>query len=389
MPPEPFTHPGPLEPFDERDQVFSRTRLRPGTPEYDTYYLAHPGNREIDDRTRALPPLASPGTRRYRAAESALVEAMFDASDLVAAAVEAGAPPGVPDGLGTPDGAERERSATRLSPAVLTRFAREAALFLGAGDVGIAPLDPAFVYSHRGRPLDRFGEPVDLAHRFAVVLVFPMRPAFTATSPEMASTAETARVYQRAAAACFGLARAFERLGVPARAHVDSSYLVLCPPLAEAAGLGEVGRSGILIHRTLGPGVRLGAVTVDAGLVPDGPRGFGIAAFCRTCGKCAENCPAAAIPAGDPGIVRGARKWPLVPERCYHYWRTQGTDCGVCVRTCPFAKPDTFLHRLVRRIVRSTAWLNRALLWADDRIYGAAPRPAPSPFGPLKGEDEP
>jgi ferredoxin len=382
-------HPGPLVPFDERDSVFARTRLRPGSPEYDAYYDAHPGNRASDDRTRALPPLASPGTRRYRAAEGALVEAMFDASDLVAAAVEAASAPAVPDGLGSPDEAPRERTTAQPAPEALTRFAREASLFLGADDVGITSLDPAFVYTHRGRPLSRFGDPVDLAHRFAVVLVFPMCQALVSTSPLMSSTAETARVYQQAAATCFGLARAFERLGVPARAHVDSNYLVVCPPLAEAAGLGEVGRNGILVHRTLGPGVRLGAVTVDAELIPDGARDFGIAAFCRVCGKCAANCPAAAIPAGDPEPVRGALKWPLVAERCYHFWRTQGTDCGVCVRTCPFAKPDTPLHRLVRRVVRSTAVMNRMLLRADDLIYGAAPPPSPSPFTGFETEEDP
>ncbi|MFO8073507.1 MAG: reductive dehalogenase domain-containing protein [Polyangia bacterium] len=379
MSPRPLSNPGPLTQFDERDTVFSRARLRPGSDVYDSYYRGRRDLKQSDDRTRRLAPLASPETRRYRASPSALVESQFAASDLVAEAVEReerGEAPGLPSGLGAApaETAAAERRLADGSPEGLTRFAREAAAFLGADDAGVARLDRSFVYSHRGRPLERFGEPIGLEHRYAVVLVFEMRQPYLQASPEMIGTAETARVYQRAAAACFALAGTLRRLGYDARAHVDSNYLVICPALAVEAGLGELGRNGILVHRRLGPGVRLGAVTVDAELIPDGPRCWGIADFCRICGKCAENCPAGAIPEGDPQVVRGALKWPLAAERCYHYWRTQGTDCGVCVRTCPFAKPDSALHRAVRWLVAGTSAFDRLLLWADDLVYGASPQ---------------
>jgi ferredoxin len=246
--------------------------------------------------------------------------------------------------------------------------------------VGVTRLEPAFVYSHRGRPLSRFGQPIALEHRSAAVLVFPMDPRFVASAPEMTSTAETGRVYQLGAAACFSLADALKRLGIRARAHVDSSYQVICPALAVDAGLGELGRNGILIHPTYGPGVRLGAVTVDADLEQDDEVCHGIAEFCRVCGKCAVNCPAGAIPEGEPEVVRGALKWPMNAERCYHFWRTQGTDCGLCMRTCPFAKPDTSLHRFVRKSIAGSTAFNRFFLWCDDLFYGKKPESEPPPL---------
>ena len=78
MRPRPLLHPGPLEPFDERDTVFARTRLRPGTEQYDAYYARKPELRAADDRTRAQHSLASAGTRRYRPGSGALVDATFD-----------------------------------------------------------------------------------------------------------------------------------------------------------------------------------------------------------------------------------------------------------------------------------------------------------------------
>ena len=386
MRPSPLPAPGPFERVDERDTIFSRARLKLGSPLHRSYYSRRPELQHSDDRTRELRPLATPGGQRFRPLDAAVIQACFDASDLIAAAVERGPPsPGESAkglGPGLPDARAWPQLDASSDPGELTATLKVAARFLGACDVGVATLEPGFVYSHRGRPLEHHGEPVELDHHSAIVLVFPMREPWVGTSPELPATAETARVYQQTSAACFSLARTLERLGASARAHVDSNYMLMCPPIAVQAGLGELGRNGLLVHRHLGPGVRLGVVTTDLPLLPDPPECHGVSSFCRTCAKCAEHCPAGAIPAGEPVRVRGADKWPLQAERCYHYWRSQGSDCGVCVRTCPFAKPDTPLHRWTRELIRRGTALNRLILLLDDLVYGHAPRgvgfPAPS-----------
>jgi len=386
--PRPLPAPGPFPRVDERDTIFSRARLKSGAALHGAYYARRPELRHADDRTRRLRPLASPGGRGFEALEAALIHACFDASDLIAEAVEreqqaetcatsSGAGPG-------PAAGAWPRLDTGGDPAAMSRSVRAIARFLGAADVGIAPLDPGFVYSHRGRPLEQHGEPIELEHSHAIVLVFPMREPWVGTSPELPATAETARVYQQTAAACFSLARTLQRLGASARAHVDSNYLVMCPPIAVQAGLGELGRNGLLVHRDLGPGVRLGVVTTDLPLSTDTPMCHGIGAFCTTCAKCAERCPAGAIPTGAAERVRGVDKWPLRAERCYHYWRSQGSDCGVCVRSCPFHKPDTPLHRWVRDLIRRTTAFNRVMVMFDDLVYGSGARSAGFPRPPLR-----
>ena len=388
MRPRPLPAPGPFARVDERDTIFSRARLRIGSALHRSYYGRRPDLQHADDRTRQLRQLATPGGQRFRPLDAALIQACFEASDLVAEAVGRDEDPSGADGLGP--GVDHPADWPTLDadgdPGVLAASLKVAARFLGAADVGIADLEPGFVYSHRGRPLERHGESIDMGHRSAIVLVFPMREPWVGTSPELPATAETARVYQQTGAACFALARTLQRLGVGARAHVDSNYLVMCPPLAVDAGLGELGRNGLLVHRTLGPGVRLGVVTTDAVIQPDSAECHGVADFCRICAKCAEHCPAGAIPTGAPSRMRGADKWPLQAERCYHYWRSQGSDCGVCVRTCPFAKPDTPMHRCVRETIRRTTILNRLILLMDDVVYGHRTRGDGFPAPPIAGE---
>ncbi len=383
MKPRSLNNPGPLEPFDERDSVFARARLIPGDELHARYYESHPERLTPDERSRALPNLVSPDSRRFKPGEAALTEGLFAASDIVAAAVERGETAhetGTPDSLGAPSTGKLEMRLSDESPEGLSHYIKNAARFLGADDVGIAPLDPAFVYTHRGRPLSSYGNKVDLKHNHAIVLLFRMRHDFIKAAPEMIGTTETGRVYQQAAAACYALADALRRLGLGARAHVDSNYLVICPPLAVEAGLGELGRHGLLIHPVYGTELRLGVVTIDAEIACDAPSSWGVAAFCETCEKCSDLCPSAAIPAGDPVVVRGAEKWPLAAEKCYHYWRSQGTDCGICLRVCPFAKPDTILHRAVRRIAAKTTLFNRLFVKCDNWLYGASidPRSVPT-----------
>ena len=45
---------GPLKRFDERDNVFARERLTPGSPEERAYHALHPELAEVDRRLAAF-----------------------------------------------------------------------------------------------------------------------------------------------------------------------------------------------------------------------------------------------------------------------------------------------------------------------------------------------
>jgi reductive dehalogenase len=170
-------------------------------------------------------------------------------------------------------------------------------------------------------------------------------------------------------------------MGYSSRAHVaGSNYQAIIPPLGWKAGLGEMGRIGTLITTKYGPRARLGLVTTSLPLKPDKPRILGVQDFCEKCQKCAQNCPAQAIPYGQKEEENGVLKWVLKREECYRYWRRVGTDCAVCMYVCPYSKPVNLFHNLIRTVVTKSSLAQSLSVWGDDFFYGRKPSRKKSPF---------
>ncbi len=123
--------------------------------------------------------------------------------------------------------------------------------------------------------------------------------------------------------------------------------------------------------------MRLAAVTTELELPPSRGRDFHAASFCRICRKCAENCPTRAIASGAEPTARGFRHWSIAGEKCYGFWKQIGSDCAVCIRSCPYTKPDTLLHRLVRFYISRNPLNQRLALFFDDLFYGRRKKISP------------
>jgi reductive dehalogenase len=176
------------------------------------------------------------------------------------------------------------------------------------------------------------------------------------------------------------LAAFITNLGYSATANHLRYYDAILPPLAVDAGLGEVGRLGYLMTKELGPRVRLSAVTTDMPLVPDKPVDIGIEDFCRICKKCATCCPSKSIPMdGDPKEFNGSLRWKLNDNTCYDYWYKVGTDCGICMKVCPWSHARTFPHRLIVWLISRNKFSRRLFSLMDDIFYGRKPRPNSPP----------
>jgi epoxyqueuosine reductase len=118
----------------------------------------------------------------------------------------------------------------------------------------------------------------------------------------------------------------------------------LSVPLAIDAGLGQLGRNGLLITPEYGPRVRLCKLFTDLPLEPDTPADFGLGDTCRGCRRCADACEAEAIsdarepsyeiacPSNNAGILR----WAVHADRCYDYWIRNTAACSNCISACPF-----------------------------------------------------
>ena len=301
---EPYRIVGPLERFDPSRSLFARVRAAAG----------HGGAAPASH--------AGPGP------------------DRLGRALHAGAR--APDGLIRPQWRSRPFAAAPdrydpADPAEFTRRVKDAARFYGASLVGVARVNPLWLYAADG------GAGVE-GLSTAVVMAVEMDYDIIATSPSPAASAATAKGYSQMAFVATCLAQYLCDLGF--RAVPSGNDIALTIPLAIDAGLGEMGRNGSLITREYGPRVRLCKVFTDAALIADEPVSFGARQVCATCNECVLACPAGAIPAGEmtasgpsPSNNPGVLKWYCHPDKCLAFWQVNGTSCCNCIRSCPFNKP--------------------------------------------------
>jgi len=197
----------------------------------------------------------------------------------------------------------------------------------------------------------------------------------THQGPKPGTVMETAKQYLRAAEIAVKIAGFLLRLGYSARAHISSHYEVICPLVARDAGLGEIGRMGMLMTPRLGPRVRLSVVTTELPRVADSRMyDSTVIEFCEACEKCATVCPSQSIPRGNRTEESGVLRWKINAETCYTYWCKVGTDCGRCLAVCPYSHPNTLVHNVVRLLLKHSGVFRRIAPLLDDVLYGKKPK---------------
>jgi hypothetical protein len=353
---------GEITRWDERDILFARRDLfrffGAGTPVFNSYYDDHPDYLEFDKAVDNMGELGRTG---------GVDEPMFEAQFLATRAIALEA---YVDGESSKEKADipPHRAAIKIK-----RFAR----LLGADLVGVGPLRQEWVYSHVGRTFGnrdgfaRWGDPVDLGrHTHAISMGFEMDYGLLRSAPDFPILLATAKGYGIGAWVSTQLARYIRMLGYSARAHHMYNYRLLSVPVAVDCGLGELSRAGYLITAKYGLGLRLATVTTDMPLVKDRPLDLAAQSFCDACKICAENCPIGAIPEGDKTVYNGVRKWKLDEDKCYRYWHAVGTDCSLCMITCPWTKPQSWLHRLLSSMAVIKGPHQEWLTKAEKVFYG-------------------
>ena len=150
--------------------------------------------------------------------------------------------------------------------------------------------------------------------------------------------------------------------------------------LAVAAGLGTIGRNGLLIARRTGnaesqdsrcteisswpkwsSAVVLGLVLLpfdigmEAGTLHDEP--IMPLALCGTCQRCVDACPTGALALAELPRYERARciqnytsGTGLLPEDIQSAWGNQLYGCDICLEACPYFKPDSEASSTLGRI---------------------------------------
>jgi reductive dehalogenase len=246
-----------------------------------------------------------------------------------------------------------------IPPAQMSGLIKRVARWMGADLVGIAKLDPLWIYSHWGPHACSWtgaakpGDPIEIHEDFQWVIVLIHRMDYKWIQRSPAVEPETDLGYSKMGWTAASLATFIREIGyraIPAGNEIGPSI-----PMAVDAGLGELSRMGLLMTREFGPRCRISKVITNLPLEVDPPIDIGVQGFCEKCERCANYCPSGAIKSGERTEVpwdesnnQGMLKWPVNAMKCLDWWVKNGTHCSVCIRVCPWNKPDTMFHRGIR-----------------------------------------
>ncbi len=266
----------------------------------------------------------------------------------------------------------------KSDPVLNSKIVKRAAFHFQASLVGICELDRRFLYSHSYHLVTRKHVPLEIPENFkyAIILAFEEDYDMIRTSPCFLAEATVGLAYSRMAFTAGSLAQFIRGLGYKAIPAGNDTALSI--PMAIKAGLGELGRHGLLITKQYGPRVRIAKVFTDFPLEPDEPITFGVKEFCENCQKCAEHCPGQAIMYGDQtsravneSTNSGVMKWPIDAEKCIRFWAKNKGSCTTCRRVCPFNKPKGLIHDVSRWFIGRFTFAVKPLVKIDDLLgYG-------------------
>ncbi len=204
---------------------------------------------------------------------------------------------------------------------------REYSLSLGVG-----------IFEYVKLPYDLIFQEYGVLHDNAIIMAMEMSKELIDKAPSQATLNMVFGTYDDLGKAVNKIAEFLRDHGYAAQADHPLGGLVLFPPLAQKAGIGWVGKHGLLITPEFGPRVRLAAVYTNIGNLPfEETNNHGwIEEYCKICGICVKHCPAKAI--RNVSVTHDTGRITHISQQdCFEYF-AQYYGCSVCIKVCPFSK---------------------------------------------------
>ncbi|MFW9942737.1 MAG: hypothetical protein ACFFFT_17000 [Candidatus Thorarchaeota archaeon] len=199
---------------------------------------------------------------------------------------------------------------------------------LGIDLIGYTPILEDFIFYN----LKVFG-------RNAIILGMEMLWNEIKTAPSINCSIEAFRVYYKLGEITIQLTEYLKELGYKSEAHHPFGGKFLFPPHAVAAGLGIMGRNGLVITPEFGPRQRWAVISTDAD-VPNLEKNNlkALEDYCKECGACVRGCKGGAayekpIYHEDSPVITHIDRSKCIESLINNNY------CSYCLKICPQGIP--------------------------------------------------
>ncbi len=200
---------------------------------------------------------------------------------------------------------------------------------LGVNDLGFTTVDTSYIFSDK-----------KIIYPNAIVILMEMNHDIINTAPSKRAEKEIFRTYYELNVTVNKIKDFLNSREYNAEAGPALGGEVNYPLLAQKAGLGVIGKHGMLITPKFGPSLRLAVVYTDIENLPfstENPHMW-INQFCNSCNRCVNKCPGKAIYKDTKTFEDGSKQCIDYKKCAIPFSRNNG--CTVCVKECTFFKGD-------------------------------------------------
>lgn len=187
-------------------------------------------------------------------------------------------------------------------------------------------------------PEDLIFKGKSIPYRYAIVITGEMDKEKIMTAPSVDCMIEVQKTYGNTGVIANKIAKFLRNNGYNAVPCHSLGGVVDYPALAQEAGMGILGRHGLLISKINGASQRIAAVFTDVENFQNRPGEdySWVPEYCDTCGSCVKNCKVGAI--YETKVVDESGQYTTTDgDKCLEYFSTH-YGCSICIKVCPFTR---------------------------------------------------